>query len=176
MLSIFSILACGRDPILDRVDEMTKPSEDVSSKKDMPSSSSQTNLKPDDVESQSSPQSRHEPSSPDKNDGPKITISGRIVAANCPDGPIRLNVSDGDQSEANDRKINVIADKMNLKPGPFSIQVSPQTSQLYLDAFCDADKDGSPGASDPKGVLKTPLQGDQDHSDILLSLTSPTSE
>ena len=65
---------------------------------------------------------------------------------------------------------------MNLKPGPFSIKVNQLDIPLYIDGFCDADGDKSPGASDPKGVLAEPLVGNRDHADVVLTLTAPSGE
>ena len=172
LASILTIFACGRDPILDRVEEMTKPSSESTKTKQSADLPAEREKKKDNGDVRPQPNQRDSM----KEDGPKITISGTIIAENCPNGPIRLNVSDGDQSKASDKKIEVIADQMNLKPGPFSITVNKLEIPLYIDGFCDADGDKSPGPTDPKGVLSNALDGNRDHTDVILTLTSPPTD
>ena len=172
LMSLFLFFSCGQDPILDRVDEMSAPKkQDLSSKKPSPSND-QPKAGVD------SPPAKEEPKKgdPQASTGPEIRVTGTIEVPNYVGGIIRLNVSDGDQSLQNGPRPNVLRVEFIKKPGPFQIKVPAMDRQIYIDAFNDSDKNGSPGSNEPKGALKTPLNGNVDHSDIRLTLTSPTAE
>ena len=168
LLSFFTLLACGRDPILDRVDEMSSPSQNSASpkndRKDPPRSSSPSPGDP--------PPAKNEKAQPNENDGPRIFIRGVITSEQCPTGPIRLNVSNGIHSEQTQKQVKVLGELRNIQPGPFEIQIEASNDNVYIDAFCDLNKNNKPEDSEPKAVYQSPLKGNSDHSDLQVVLKS----
>jgi hypothetical protein len=86
--------------------------------------------------------------------GPQVSISGTVTVPSWAGGPIRIDVFDGDQQAAAGQdgpRPGIVAVGRLDKPGPFTLQVSASVDQVWVGGFVDEDRDGRPGHNDPSG-------------------------
>ena len=83
--------------------------------------------------------------------GPMSTITGTISLSDYELGQVHVDVFDGDQQKLEGKRPSVVATLRLDQPGPFTVQVPVSDTQVWIGAFVDEDLDGRPGPQDPSG-------------------------
>ena len=104
--------------------------------------------------------------------GPMMTLRGRIVFPDYRQGPIRVDIFDGDQLDFGGNGPSIVAKVPLDKPGIFEVQIPVSKKMVWLSAFNDENMDGRPSPMDPTGHLLTnpvlTTKGDQLNLNIAL--------
>jgi len=170
------LAACGgRDPILDRADEIAVQ-QGVHDVADPPAPST-SGAPPVGQPEQPAPGVPDEPS-PGGIEvmGPSVVLSGTVDVPGWKGGTIRIDIFDGDQQAAAstpDKRPRVVAMARLEKPGPFEMRVPTTAAKVWLGAYADENADGKPDPTDPEVWFGgNPIATDMDHRDVNLTLTT----
>lgn len=179
LLSFFSVIGCGSDPILEKAAALQEENSSVSKggtgQKIEPKPGIPNEPKPVVVQPQIVP-----PPKPQQEEKPKIQISGSVDIVGAGDWAnkaIRIDVFDGDQQVLGEPRPKVIATKRMQQAGEFSLMVEKESGSLWLGAYCDVDGDGRPGPKDPSGWYgNNPVSSSADLDGIVITLAIPAEE
>jgi len=86
-------------------------------------------------------------------DGPSVTLKGRVRYAEYKSGKVRVDVFDGDQRDFSKRP-GVVGWAELTAPGDFEVTVPTSAGKVWLSAFNDANGNGAPDDMDPTGHLE----------------------
>ncbi|MFZ5479392.1 MAG: hypothetical protein ACOZNI_21690 [Myxococcota bacterium] len=88
-----------------------------------------------------------------------LDVTGTIEFSGFKAGPIRITAFDGDHSAGAGGHPKVVAFGSVDKPGPFTLKVPANTGNIWIEATIDEDGDGRPGPLDPAGLAdKSPVK------------------
>lgn len=177
----FALFACGgRDPILDRADELAHEQGVVATPDPRPATSGTAGSPPPGQPEQPAPGVPEEPKPGGiEIKGPSVVLSGTVEVPDWKGGPIRIDVFDGDQQAAANstgQRPRVVAMARLEKPGPFDLRVPSTATQVWVGAYADENSDGKPDPTDPEAWFTgNPVSTGTDHPGVDLQLTTTPS-
>jgi len=108
--------------------------------------------------------------------GPQVVLSGSVTVPDWDGGAIRIDIFDGDQQAAagsEGPRPSIVAVARLDRPGAFSLTV-PASGPVWVGGFVDADQDGKPSHTDPSGWFAgNPVDASADAAGIQLTLAPP---
>ncbi|MFH1468680.1 MAG: hypothetical protein ABIO70_30095 [Pseudomonadota bacterium] len=172
---IFQLAGCDGDPILVRADDERAEEGDARRPAASPGVLPQPGVAPEPQPGQAAepgegfpdeptpgipePPTPGDPSQPPPPGGvdpgsppsaPRTTVSGVVRYPGYTQGPIRVDVFDGDQRDLA-RHPGVVAWADLPAPGPFTVQVPKSAKKVWISAYNDANGNGRPDDRDPRG-------------------------
>lgn len=166
------LLACGRDPILDRADELgpqagagqpgggngggngggdgggPAPGRAVDPSPAVPRPPEPGSA----VQPPPGTPTEPAPGSPGgQADGPQVVLKGEIALPDYELGQVRIDIFDGDQRELEGPRPSVVGVATMERPGAFEVSVPASAARVWLGAYVDEDLDGRPSPQDPAG-------------------------
>lgn len=174
--------ACGRDPILERADELED--EERGNEAGRPGTPATPGpgqasepppgegvAPPPGTATAPPPGTPSGPAGPGGDDQPRVVITGEVRLPDYEVGKVRLDVFDGDQKNLDGPRPSVVAVVELERPGAFSIEVPASAAQIWIGAFIDEDQNGRPGPQDPSGwYLGNPVATEGGASGIIIDL------
>lgn len=100
-----------------------------------------------------------------------MTVRGTISVADYTQGPVLIDVFDGDHRELGGARPSLVGKVTLDAPGPFELQIAEDT-KVWLSAYNDVNGDGRPSREEPFGEYeRNPVRGksDVDGVDFVLS-------
>ncbi|MCB9780456.1 MAG: hypothetical protein H6742_17960 [Alphaproteobacteria bacterium] len=191
LLAVLLVVGCGRDPILDRAEQLegARPGAEGApagggggpaavGRPGEPPPGAPTDPPPGEARPPAEgsavappPGTPSEPR-PGGDSGPKIAVTGRVVLADYHLGTVQIDAFDGDQKALDGPRPGVLGVARIDKPGEFRIEVPVGTEQVWLGAHVDEDLDGRPNPQEPSAwYAGNPVKlGEDGVTDIVLQL------
>ena len=101
-----------------------------------------------------------------------MTVRGTISVVDYTQGPVLIDVFDGDHRELGGDRPSLVGKVTVAEPGPFELEIAEGTN-VWLSAYNDVDGDGRPSREEPFGEYeRNPVRGKSDVDGVTLVLST----